>query len=73
HFVYRLTADNKVDVVPVKVLSQDSDQTLISGPRAGDVLVSDGQSRLRPGATVEVLTPPAAVVASAQVVPETAG
>ncbi|NVL29327.1 efflux RND transporter periplasmic adaptor subunit, partial [Pseudomonas syringae pv. actinidiae] len=67
HFVYRVTANNKVEVVPVKVLYQDSEQTLISGPQAGDVLVSDGQSRLRPGSTVEVVTAPAPEVASVPV------
>jgi RND family efflux transporter MFP subunit len=56
HFVYRVTADEKVEVVPVKVLYQDSDMTLISGPQAGDVLVSDGQSRLRPGTLIEVVS-----------------
>ncbi|WP_122415406.1 efflux RND transporter periplasmic adaptor subunit [Pseudomonas viridiflava] len=55
HFVYRVTADKKVEVVPVKVLYQDSEQTLISGPQAGDTLVSDGQSRLKPGTTIEVV------------------
>jgi len=42
-------------VVPVQVLYQDSDLMLISGPKAGDVLVSDGQSRLKAGSRVEVL------------------
>lgn len=56
HFVYRVTADEKVELVPVKVLYQDSDMTLISGPQAGDVLVSDGQSRLRPGTRIEVVS-----------------
>ncbi|SDW10926.1 RND family efflux transporter, MFP subunit [Pseudomonas syringae] len=65
HFVYRVMADNKVQVVPVKVLYQDSEQALISGPQAGDVLVSDGQSRLRPGATIEVVSAPTADVAAA--------
>ncbi|KPB76926.1 efflux RND transporter periplasmic adaptor subunit [Pseudomonas cannabina] len=65
HFVYRVLADNKVQVVPVKVLYQDSEQALISGPQAGDVLVSDGQSRLRPGATIEVVSAPTADVAAA--------
>ncbi|MDF2641769.1 MAG: HlyD family secretion protein, partial [Pseudomonas sp.] len=37
-----------------------SDMTLISGPQAGDVLVSDGQSRLRPGTKVEILSEPPA-------------
>ncbi|KPC25772.1 HlyD family secretion protein [Pseudomonas syringae pv. cilantro] len=65
HFVYRVMADNKVQVVPVKVLYQDSEQALISGPQAGDVLVSDGQSRLRPGATIEVVSAPTADVTAA--------
>ncbi|AHG42380.1 RND transporter MFP subunit [Pseudomonas syringae CC1557] len=67
HFVYRVQADNKVEMVPVKVLYQDSEQALISGPQAGDVLVSDGQSRLRPGATVEVVSAPTPDVATADV------
>lgn len=54
HFAYRVK-DNKVEVVPVKVLYQDSELTLISGPNAGDVLVSDGQSRLKAGSRVEVV------------------
>lgn len=60
HFVYRVGNEQKVDVVPIKVLYQDSDMMLISGPQAGDVLVSDGQSRLRPGTRVEILTEPSA-------------
>lgn len=59
HFAYRVNGD-KVEVVPVQVLYQDSNLTLIKGPNAGDVLVSDGQSRLKPGSRIEVLnTPPA--------------
>lgn len=54
HYVYRVK-DNKVEVVPVKVLYQDSDLTLINGPNAGDILVSDGQSRLKAGSRVEVV------------------
>lgn len=60
HFAYRVAEESKVEVVPVKVLYQDSDMTLISGPQAGDVLVSDGQSRLRPGTKVEILSEPPA-------------
>ncbi|MBX8497508.1 efflux RND transporter periplasmic adaptor subunit [Pseudomonas cichorii] len=56
HYVYRVTNEQKVEVVPVTVLYQDSDLTLISGPQAGDVLVSDGQSRLRPGTRIEVVS-----------------
>ncbi|MCV4287098.1 efflux RND transporter periplasmic adaptor subunit [Pseudomonas capsici] len=55
HYVYRVTDEQKVEVVPVIVLYQDSDLTLISGPKVGDVLVSDGQSRLRPGTRIEVV------------------
>ncbi|KAI1695555.1 multidrug resistance protein MdtA [Ditylenchus destructor] len=49
HFVYRVNGD-KVDVVPVQVTYQDSDVNIIKGVQAGDVLVSDGQSRLKAGA-----------------------
>lgn len=56
HFVYRVQGD-KVEVVPVKVLYQDSDLMLISGVSANDVLVSDGQSRLKNGAHIEVVKP----------------
>lgn len=59
HYVYRLDGD-KVTSVPVKVLFQDSDLTIISGVAAGDQLVADGQSRLKPGARVEVLGDPPA-------------
>ena len=48
-------------MVPVQVVYQDSELTLIKGPNAGDVLVSDGQSRLKPGARVEVLATPSIV------------
>ena len=62
HFVYRVE-DDKVAVVPVKVLYQDSNLNVISGVAVNDTLVADGQSRLRPGARVEVLAaPPAAPV-----------
>jgi membrane fusion protein, multidrug efflux system len=60
HFAYRVKGD-KVEVVPVEVLYQDSNLTLIKGPNAGDVLVSDGQSRLKPGSRIEVLNSPTAV------------
>ncbi|MBC2678539.1 efflux RND transporter periplasmic adaptor subunit [Pseudomonas baltica] len=56
HYVYRVT-DAKVEQVPVQVRYQTSTQSLIDGVAAGDVLVSDGQSRLRPGARVQVLEP----------------
>jgi len=57
HFVYRVNGD-KAEVVPVQVTYQNSDLSLITGVQAGDVLVSDGQSRLKAGARVEVLKEP---------------
>ncbi|WP_433885306.1 efflux RND transporter periplasmic adaptor subunit [Pseudomonas vranovensis] len=70
HYVYRLNGD-KVDSVPVKVLYQDSVLNIIAGVAAGDQLVSDGQSRLKPGAHVEVApeAPPPEDVTSAKVQP----
>ncbi|WP_397449612.1 efflux RND transporter periplasmic adaptor subunit [Pseudomonas sp. NA-150] len=65
HFVYRVNGD-KVDVIPVEVLYQDSKLTLIKGPNAGDVLVSDGQSRLKPGARIDVVNKEPAMVQSTQ-------
>ncbi|MCO7517037.1 efflux RND transporter periplasmic adaptor subunit [Pseudomonas guariconensis] len=53
HFVYRLDGD-KVTSVPVKVLYQDSTLNIVAGVEPGDRLVLDGQSRLKPGAQVEV-------------------
>lgn len=54
HYVYRVKGD-KVEVVPVKVLYQTSDLILISGVNVNDVLVSDGQSRLKNGSYIEVV------------------
>ncbi|MGV8916262.1 MAG: efflux RND transporter periplasmic adaptor subunit [Pseudomonas sp.] len=65
HFVYRVNGD-KVEVIPVEVLYQDSHLTLIKGPNAGDVLVSDGQSRLKPGARIDVVNKEPAMVQSTQ-------
>jgi RND family efflux transporter MFP subunit len=63
HFVYRLRGD-KVETVPVLMVYQDSGQNIIKGVQPGDKLVSDGQSRLKPGSTVQVLTEPPQVVQS---------
>ncbi|POA17171.1 efflux RND transporter periplasmic adaptor subunit [Pseudomonas sp. FW300-N1A1] len=56
-FVYRIKGD-KVESVPVQMVYQDSRLNIIKGVQAGDVLVSDGQSRLKPGATVQILRDP---------------
>lgn len=63
HFVYRVNGD-KVEAVQVQMVYQGSGQDIIKGVKPGDVLVSDGQSRLKPGATVQVLTEPPQVVRS---------
>ncbi|MGH8415967.1 MAG: efflux RND transporter periplasmic adaptor subunit [Pseudomonas sp.] len=69
HYVYRVKGDS-VEVVPVKVLYQDSDLTLISGVNADDVLVSDGQSRLKNGSHIEVVkAEPVDTLADAETAP----
>jgi RND family efflux transporter MFP subunit len=65
HFVYRVKGD-KVETVPVHMVYQDSGVNIITGVQAGDVLVSDGQSRLKPGATVQILNDPPQVVQADQ-------
>lgn len=58
-FVYRITGD-QVESVPVVMVYQDSDLHIIKGVNAGDQLVSDGQSRLKPGSRIQVLGDPVA-------------
>jgi len=64
YFVYRLKGE-EVESVPVSVRYQTSQLTVIDGVRAGDVLIIDGQSRLKPGSRVRVLedAPPTAPAA----------
>ena len=57
YFVYRVKGRG-VEVVPVRMAYQDSDLNIIQGVEAGDVLVSDGQSRLKPTSRIEVQGPP---------------
>ena len=66
HFVYRVNGD-KVDIVPVQVVYQDSERNILKGVQAGDVLVSDGQSRLKAGAQVEILKEPPQAIQTADV------
>jgi len=68
HFVYRVQGD-KVESVPVEMVYQDSGMHIIKGVNAGDQLVSDGQSRLKPGATIQVLSDPPALAKTGQAQP----
>ncbi|MBI2994158.1 MAG: efflux RND transporter periplasmic adaptor subunit [Gammaproteobacteria bacterium] len=53
-YVYRLDGD-KVDAVPVILSFEDEDIAVVeSGLALGDIVVSEGQSRLKPGDTVRV-------------------
>jgi hypothetical protein len=63
-FVYRVR-DGQVDSVPVTVIDQTPGLSVLEGVATGDTLVSDGQSRLKPGSTVEVLSGEPAAPASA--------
>lgn len=68
-YVYRLQGE-KVESVPVKVVDQAGERTVIEGVAAGDTLVSDGQSRLKPGTRVDVLRdPPPTTAATAEAQP----
>ena len=58
YFVYRVKGDG-VESVPVRMVYQDTELNIISGVNGGDTLVSDGQSRLKPGSRIEVLHEPA--------------
>jgi len=54
-FVYRVK-DDKVEAVPVTVKHENSEVAVIgSGLALGDVVVRDGQSRLKPGSKVTVV------------------
>ncbi len=55
--VFVMKADQTVELRPVKVLRNTGDQTLIAeGIKAGEVVVTDGQLRLLPGAKAEPKT-----------------
>ena len=59
YFVYRVLVDT-VETVPVQLVYQDTEQSIITGVNPGDTLVSDGQSRLKPGSRIEILSEPTA-------------
>lgn len=55
-FVFAVKADNSVEIRPVKVAMTMGNKTVIaSGVAAGDTVVTDGQLRLFPGATVKAV------------------
>lgn len=58
YFVYRIKED-VVETVVVQMVYQNTDLNIITGVNAGDTLVIDGQSRLKPGSKIEVLSEPA--------------
>ncbi|WP_434030647.1 efflux RND transporter periplasmic adaptor subunit [[Pseudomonas] boreopolis] len=61
NFVYRVAADGSVESIPVTIGEQDGGQVVVRGElRVGDVVVRDGQSRLRPGTMVAETTSAAA-------------
>ncbi|SHL43690.1 efflux RND transporter periplasmic adaptor subunit [Phytopseudomonas punonensis] len=55
-FVWRVEGE-QVQPVAVKVLHEDEQHAVVSGLAAGDQIVTDGQSRLRPGVTVRRAEP----------------
>lgn len=58
YFVYRIKED-VVETVVVQMVYQNTDLNIITGVNTGDTLVIDGQSRLKPGSKIEVLSEPA--------------
>lgn len=55
-FVYAVKPDNSVEIRPVKVAAAMGSRTVIaSGVAPGDTVVTDGQLRLFPGATIKAV------------------
>ncbi len=53
-YVYRVNADNKVEAIVVKRLHSNQTHIAITGElREGDMLVTDGSDRLKPGSQVK--------------------
>lgn len=60
-FVYVVKADQSVELRPVEVAARHQQQVAIAkGVAAGEVVVSEGQLRLTPGAMVQIKSPTAA-------------
>ena len=70
-YVWVMAADSTVSMRPVNVMRTSGDNSVIgSGLKPGEMVISEGQMRLAPGAKVHVLKP---VEAHAQVTPPTGG
>lgn len=69
HYVYRVKGST-VESIPVKVVYQDNSLTVIDGVAPGDTLVSDGQSRLKPGSEIEVVKPQQPAIAATAMEPQ---
>lgn len=53
NFVYRVKADKSVEIVPVQIIFQDTKLAVIGeGLSDGDMIVTDGQVRLKDGAKI---------------------
>lgn len=53
NFVYRVKADKSVEIVPVQIIFQDTKLAVIGeGLSEGDIIVTDGQVRLKDGAKI---------------------
>jgi multidrug efflux system membrane fusion protein len=67
NFVYVMKADHTVEVRPVTIAWTDAGESVVqNGVRPGEVVVTDGQLRLTPGAHVTVKSPTGAAPAGAQ-------
>jgi len=53
-FVYVVNSDQTVEARPVTVKRTINNQTVLEGVKAGEVVVTDGQLRLAPGAKVQI-------------------
>lgn len=66
-FVYVVKADGTVDMRVVEIQATEGDDTALkSGLRAGEVVVTDGLEKLRPGSRVSVAKPEAPGTAKAK-------
>lgn len=60
-FVYVVKPDGTVDLRPVEVQGSDGDETAVAkGLSGGELVVTDGMEKLRPGSKVALPKPPAA-------------